>query len=163
MTDVDLTRVQADIAAGRLWKARDRLLGLRSAAPADQGVLELLGRVLADMGDLPGAGLAWFLTEGDDPRRGDALRAMHERHRGPDAVAQALTVRARIDEFPPAVAERLRELSRQVPWWEPRPRRSRPADPKPSALPGLLGVAGCLVAAVVAVVPWIAGIASLLR
>jgi hypothetical protein len=77
---VNIDRVHADIEAGRAWKALDRLQGMRSGAPADQEVLELIGRLRADMCDLPGAGLAWFLTDGDDPRREAAFAAMRERH-----------------------------------------------------------------------------------
>ncbi|QGN58562.1 DUF6584 family protein [Nostocoides sp. HKS02] len=72
-------RARADIAAGREWKARDRLVG-HLAGDYDAEALELLGEVLYAMRDLPSAGAAWFGTT----RRGhdvdDAVEAWRERH-----------------------------------------------------------------------------------
>lgn len=66
-----LERARADIDAGRLWKARDRLRGVVGARPADQDALGLLGEVHLRMGDDPEAGRWLFVTELDD----DAARA----------------------------------------------------------------------------------------
>lgn len=60
-------RVKADLKAGRLWKARDRLVGVLRANPTDQWALEQLGGVYFNMGDLPAAGRAWFLTGQSGP------------------------------------------------------------------------------------------------
>lgn len=72
-------RARADLAAGRAWKARDRLLG-HLADTMDPEALELLGEVQYSMGDLPAAGAAWFGTS----RRGKdvdaAIEAWRERH-----------------------------------------------------------------------------------
>ncbi len=54
-------RARADLAAGRAWKARDRLTG-HLADSQDPEALELLGEVHYGMGDLPAAGAAWFGT-----------------------------------------------------------------------------------------------------
>lgn len=72
-------RARADLAAGRAWKARDRLTGfLRDEY--DPEALELLGEVHHTMGDLPAAGAAWFGTS----RRGhdvdESIEAWRERH-----------------------------------------------------------------------------------
>lgn len=72
-------RARADLAAGRAWKARDRLTG-HLADSQDPEALELLGEVHYGMGDLPAAGAAWFGTG----RRGrdvdEAVEAWRERH-----------------------------------------------------------------------------------
>ena len=72
-------RARSDIAAGREWKARDRLVG-HLADHYDPEALELLGEVHHAMRDLPSAGAAWFGTA----RRGidvdQAIEAWRERH-----------------------------------------------------------------------------------
>jgi hypothetical protein len=72
-------RARADLAAGREWKARDRLVG-HLAGEYDAEALELLGEVHYAMRDLPSAGGAWFGTG----RRGhdvdEAIEAWRERH-----------------------------------------------------------------------------------
>src|SRR3712207_3559251 len=73
-----ITRARADLAAGRPWKARDRLRGVIGARPTDQTALALLGDVLLDMGDEPEAGRWLFLSERDDEaaeRAREAFRA----------------------------------------------------------------------------------------
>lgn len=72
-------RARADLAAGRAWKARDRLTGFLRDEYDDEA-LELLGEVHHTMGDLPAAGAAWFGTA----RRGrdvdEAIEAWRERY-----------------------------------------------------------------------------------
>lgn len=160
-----LDRVHEDLEAGRRWKALDRLQGMRSTAPADQAVLELLGRVRADMGELPEAGLAWFLTDGDDPRREAAFAAMRERHgRVPMQMAQKVKPRAPIEAFPPGAQARLRELQADLGQvgisWDPGVARDRDdVEPKePSTLSWLAGVAGCLGLALLLILPWVRGV-----
>ncbi|HEV7194378.1 MAG TPA: DUF6584 family protein [Pedococcus sp.] len=72
-------RARTDLAAGREWKARDRLVG-HLAGEYDAEALELLGEVLYAMRDLPSAGGAWFGTG----RRGhdvdESIEAWRERH-----------------------------------------------------------------------------------
>ena len=51
-----LERARDDLAAGRPWKARDRLTGVLANTPADQEALELLGEIAFAAGDLPAAG-----------------------------------------------------------------------------------------------------------
>lgn len=63
-------RVQDDLNAGRLWKARDRLLGARRIDPANQWVLNSLGEIYFKMGDLPAAGGVWFLSS--SPKKDDS-------------------------------------------------------------------------------------------
>ena len=78
-------RVNADLAEGRLWKARDRLQGARRMDPTNQWILETLGEVYFRMGDLPEAGRAWFLTARTGPdckkRRRPSMRGMGTAHK----------------------------------------------------------------------------------
>ena len=162
---MNLDRVHEDLEAGRAWKALDRLQGMRSTAPADQAVLELLGRVRADMGELPEAGLAWLLTDGDDPRREAAFAAMRERHgRVPMQLVHKLKPRAPIDAFPPGAQARLRELQAELDRtgvrWNPGARleSNEIEHKKPSVLSDLAGVAGCLGLALALLLPWVRGV-----
>jgi hypothetical protein len=73
-----LMRARADIGAGRLWKARDRLTGLLVHRHDDE-VLDLLATVHHDMQNLPAAGALWFVTGRDDDSAARAIAAWHER------------------------------------------------------------------------------------
>ena len=72
-------RARADLAAGRAWKARDRLVG-HLADRQDPEALELLGEVHYTMGDLPAAGAAWFGTGRRGKDVDEAIEAWRERH-----------------------------------------------------------------------------------
>jgi len=72
-------RARADVAAGREWKARDRLVG-HLADRYDAEALELLGEVHYAMRDLPSAGAAWFGTNRRGKDVDEAVEAWRERH-----------------------------------------------------------------------------------
>jgi len=72
-------RARADLAAGRAWKARDRLTG-HLADNLDPEALELLGEVHYAMGDMPAAGAAWFGTGRRGQDVDEAVEAWRERH-----------------------------------------------------------------------------------
>jgi len=74
-----LARARADLAAGRLWKARDRLTGLL-VHRQDLEVLDLLATVHHEMQDLPAAGALWFVTCRDDEMARISIAAWRERH-----------------------------------------------------------------------------------
>lgn len=63
-------QARADLAAGREWRARERLVA-HLAETYDPEALELLGEVQYAMRDLPAAGAAWFGTG----RRGEDVDA----------------------------------------------------------------------------------------
>jgi len=110
-----LERARADIAAGTLWKARDRLHGAFKSDPANQEVLNLLGQTLFDMGDLPAAGRYWYLTTTESEESERARRALGDRYGHNDTqIALALPVRAELDEFPPDVKARLSDLGERA-------------------------------------------------
>ena len=72
-------RARADLAAGRAWKARDRLTGLLIHRQ-DEEVLDLLATVHQQMNNLPAAGALWFVTGRDDELARSAIEAWQERH-----------------------------------------------------------------------------------
>ena len=72
-------RARADLAAGREWKARERLVG-HLAAEYDAEALELLGEVSYTMRDLPAAGAAWFGTSRRGKDVDESVDAWRERH-----------------------------------------------------------------------------------
>lgn len=65
-----VAQARADLAAGREWRARERLVA-HLAETYDPEALELLGEVQYAMRDLPAAGAAWFGTG----RRGEDVDA----------------------------------------------------------------------------------------
>lgn len=148
-------RVDADLKAGRLWKGRDRLVGLLRVDPANQWALDQLGEIYFQMGDLPQAGRAWYLTARVGPDWEAAEAAFYERYgKTPSDVVAALHVRAAIDRFPPEVQERLRTLRRRLEmegrFWEPKDRA--PSAPSPTSLRGRMGAAaGALIVALILV------------
>jgi len=127
-------RVEADVKAGRLWKARDRLVGVLRVAPANQWALDQLGGIYFRMGDLPQAGRVWCLTSRQGADWEAAEAAFYERYgKTPANVVAALHVRDAIDKFPPEVQERLRtlqqRLEREGRFWEPKDRAPSPSSP----------------------------------
>ena len=141
-----LARAEADVAAGNLWKARDRLDGLLAQRPADQEVLGLLGDVSFRMGDLPAAGRYWFLTERSGADVEQAVAAMYERHgRGPLPLLNVLPVKPPLDAYPPLVHERLRRLVDGVDdpgeFWLSKARRLKGVEESPMGAVGGVVVA----------------------
>lgn len=109
-------RAQADIAAGELWRARDRLNGSWKNSPTNFEVVEVLGEVYMRMGDLPAAGRWWYLSAVDDERH-DAARAAYEaRHGGRAEQIRAGLPRLAIDTpIPDGVRTRLDLIGGQPP------------------------------------------------
>lgn len=96
-----LDRARADIDAGRLWKARDRLRGVVGSLPADQEALRLLGEVHLRMGDDPEAGRWLFLTERDDDAARAAVAAFTDRFAF-DQLLRQVPAYAPIEDYPPS-------------------------------------------------------------
>jgi hypothetical protein len=129
-----LRRAQDDLAAGRPWKARERLRSYVNAYPTDEKALELLGEVHYTMGDLPAAGAAWILCRRDDERTRAAIEALREE-------PHLLRVRAPMEHWPTVVQERLRDFGA-----EPEPDAEVPPPPSHSSIADKLALAGCLIA-----------------
>lgn len=112
----DLTRVKQEILDGRLWKARDRLFGLRLTYPSSQEVIELLGDVLYKMDDFPEAGRFFYLTERTDTICDEAIRAFEERcGANPCTMMKQLPIRREIDRYGPIALKRINELRDKCP------------------------------------------------
>jgi hypothetical protein len=124
-------RVKDELDRGRLWKARDRLLGKLADEPANHDLLGLMGDVYFAMGDLPQAGRYWWLTDRDDERANAAAAAFYERFGTHEIdVLRALPRPTIADAYPPAVRARYEALVDAVREggleWKP-PRRHAPA------------------------------------
>ena len=70
---------RAALATGQAWKARD-LLEEHLETERDTEAMKLLGEVLHRMGDLPGAGAAWFATSAKGPLIDEAIAAWRADH-----------------------------------------------------------------------------------
>lgn len=163
-----LERARNDLAAGRLWKALDRITGAVAACPSDQAVLELAGEVFFEMGDLPRAGAYWFLTEKDGPEVESALNALKQRHgAGALGLIAALPVRAGIDAFPPKVRERLSQLQQEAKRshrynWNPQPRRKGESTRQPKSSSAVVGTMARLVLVTATVGVWSIGLTAII-
>lgn len=130
-------RARADIHAGRLWKARDRLEGHLGTHPHSQDALGLLGEVCLRMGDLPAAGRYWYLTEDRGGAAGEQARKAFEERCGGSArqIVDVLPLEPPLDGYPPPVRERLERLAEEARrdltlWWSPK------LGPRPPLEPG---------------------------
>jgi hypothetical protein len=117
-------RARADLAAGREWKARDRLVG-HLAEHHDLVALELLGEVYFAMRDLPSAGAAWFGTNrrgADVDKAIDAWRERHADHFYEMWRSLPRSVRESMGN------KRVEALRRRAETMAPSPRKARPAS-----------------------------------
>ena len=127
-----MSRARADLAAGRAWKARDRLTGLLIHRQ-DEEVLDLLATVHQQMQNLPAAGALWFVTGRDDELARSAIEAWQERHgndhdrwRSIPAVLRREAQSTELTLLKASAGREVRGLARvhsekpyQETWWEP--------------------------------------------
>jgi len=161
-----VTRAHADIEAGRLWKARDRLSAAIRDSPTDQDVLALLGEIYFRMGDQPAAWRYWALT----PRQGSdaeaAERAFDERYGRAGLAEQLSQIPARepIEDYPSGARERLlalreRARSASIAWPPARPVGQEEGYGDEEIEGGCLG-AGAI--GILLIGPWLLGLAAAL-
>jgi tetratricopeptide (TPR) repeat protein len=106
-----LDRARADIDAGRIWKARDRLTAAFKHDPSNQRLLALLGEVYFEMGDLPHAGRLWILTDREGTKADAALSAFEERWGGnPGEKLKMVPFNGTINDYPSPARERIGAL-----------------------------------------------------
>jgi hypothetical protein len=106
-----LARASADIAAGRLWKARDRLTTYVKGEPTNQAALELLGDVYFKMGDHPNAGRFWFVTERSGPEAELAAGAFEDRWgKQLGEKLKMVPITEPLEAYPEVARERIAEL-----------------------------------------------------
>ncbi len=152
-------RVEAALAEGRLWRAKEILQGALRDAGYDPTLYEQYGLVLLRMGDMVEAGKYLFLSGRRAPEYREAIELFLKRHGRRDWPALAATLprqarRAPVDAYPYAVRREL--AARGIPITDHRDTVSdattvmyTPAKPSPTGQ--LLGV-GCIVFALVCMV-----------
>ncbi|MFE0699210.1 DUF6584 family protein [Streptomyces sp. NPDC058872] len=167
-----LARVDADLAAGRVPMARQRLRGLVSSFPCDPSLRRRLAGVYRLYGDEAEAGRWMFLEE---DRNADETAAFEERYatparrmralawRGPEASAATPFAERQLSAVRTARAE---ELGRPVDWDDPASYEEGDGD---GGIPdgdgwtvgGFLAGIGCLLGAVAFLAVWVVGVIAL--
>ncbi|WP_181794407.1 DUF6584 family protein [Streptomyces sp. WELS2] len=167
-----LDRVDADLAAGRIPLARQRLRGLVSSFPYDLTLRRRLAEVYRLYGDAAEAGRWMYLEEDRDAGETAAFEARYGSPawrmkalawRGPETVAATAFAERQLVAVRTACAE---ELGRSVDWDDPDSYRDgleedsgQPAHPW-SVGEVLMG-AGCLVVALLFLAIWVNGVVAL--
>lgn len=109
-----LERAEADILAGNYGLARMRLESYVSSKGYDAALLSRIGQICYDMHDLFNAGRMWVVSPAQGEQVDRAidffLKAAH--HDPRQAAGQLLPAARRpsLDDYPPKVRERLRQL-----------------------------------------------------
>ncbi|MEU0057734.1 DUF6584 family protein [Streptomyces sp. NPDC006334] len=168
-----LARVDADLAAGRVPVARQRLRGLVSSFPNDLTLRRRLAEVYRLYGDAAEAG-RWMYLEED--RNADETAAFEARYaspawrmkalawRGPEATAGAAFAEKQLVAVRTACAE---ELGQPVDWEDPASYRDglegkcEEVPSEPWTVGGVLAVGGCLVGVLAFVAIWVNGVVAL--
>ncbi|MYT71864.1 MULTISPECIES: DUF6584 family protein [unclassified Streptomyces] len=163
-----LARVDADLAAGRVPVARQRLRGLLSSFPHDLTLRRRLAEVYRLYGDAAEAG-RWMYLEED--RNADETAAFETRYATPARRMRALAWQGSESQAVTAFAEEqlaavrtacAEELGHPVDWDD---RASYPsADEVPSGpwtVGGVLAGGGCLVAVLVFLAIFVNGLVAL--
>ncbi|MFG2956356.1 DUF6584 family protein [Streptomyces sp. NPDC048291] len=168
-----LARVDADLAAGRVPVARQRLRGLVSSFPYDLTLRRRLAEVYRLYGDAAEAG-RWMYLEED--RNADETAAFEARYgspgwrmkaiawRSPEAMAATSFAEKQLVAVRTACAE---ELGHSVDWDDPDSYRDgleekcEEAPSKPWTVGGVLAGVGCLVGALAFLAIWVNGVVAL--
>lgn len=167
-----LARVDADLAAGRIPVARQRLRGLVSSFPYDLTLRVRLAEVYRLYGDAAEAG-RWMYLEED--RNADEIAAFEARYgssgwrmkalawRGPEAMAATAFAEEQLVAVRTACAD---ELGHPVDWEDPASYRDDlegeyEAPFEPWTVGGVLACVGCLVATLGVLAIWVNGLVAL--
>lgn len=167
-----LARVDADLTAGRVPLARQRLRGLVSSFPYDLTLRRRLAEVYRLYGDAAEAGRWMYLEEDRDAEETAAFEARYGSPawrmkalawRGPEALAATAFAERELVAVRAACAE---ELGRSVDWDDPDSYRDgleeESEDPsQPWSVGGVLLGAGCLLAALAFLAIWVIGVVAL--
>ncbi|MER5490905.1 DUF6584 family protein [Streptomyces sp. NPDC002454] len=167
-----LARVDADLTAGRIPIARQRLRGLVSSFPQDLALRRRLAGVYRLYGDAAEAG-RWAYLEEDraagetaafEARYGSpAWRMKALAWRGPETEAATAFAREQLVAVRTACAE---EVGRPVDWDDPASYGSgldaeREEPSHPWTVSGVLAGLGCLVVALAFLAVWVNGLVAL--
>ena len=161
-------RVDAALAEGKLWRAKEILQGRLGQSPYDPALYGLYGSVLLRMGDLVEAGKYFFLSGERRPEQREAIELYLHRHARRDWPSLAATFpraarHLAADAYPEAVRQDLRRLGLSAP-------DAVPATTAPEAFvipraPVMerLAVAGCVLLVLFTLVCALVGFAVVLR
>ncbi|MET9954344.1 DUF6584 family protein [Streptomyces sp. NPDC006339] len=168
-----LARVDADLAAGRVPVARQRLRGLVSSFPHDLTLRRRLAEVYRLYGDAAEAGRWMYL---DEDRDADETLAFEARYgspawrmkalawRGPESMAATPFAERQLAAVRTACAE---ELGHPVDWdnpasyWDGLEDADREAPSEPWTVGSVLAVGGCLVGVLAFLAVWVVGVVAL--
>ncbi|MGW2618340.1 DUF6584 family protein [Streptomyces sp. NPDC001500] len=166
-----LARVDADLAAGRVPVARQRLRGLISSFPYDLTLRRRLAEVYRLYGDAAEAGRWMFLEEDRDADETAAFEARYGSPgwrmkalawRGPEAMAATSFAEKQLIAVRTACTE---ELGHPVDWDAPasysEQEEQHEVPSEPWTVGGVLAGVGCLVSALAFLAIWIRGVVAL--
>ncbi|WP_069171760.1 DUF6584 family protein [Streptomyces griseus] len=167
-----LARVDADLAAGRVPVARQRLRGLVSSFPYDLTLRRRLAEVYRLYGDAAEAGRWMYLEEDRDAGETAAFEARYGSPgwrmsalawRGPEAMAATAFAKRQLAAVRTACAE---ELGHPVDWDDPASYRDdleegHDAPSEPWTAGGALAGIGCLVGVLAFLAIWVNGVVAL--
>ena len=86
-----LTRVDAELTAGRAWRAKEIIRGAIAGGKAEPAILECYGRLLERLGERVEAGKYLFLSGIRNPEYEESIalfKARHAKRTGKDLVSQ---------------------------------------------------------------------------
>jgi hypothetical protein len=141
------TRVDDEIKAGRLWRARERLSGVLQHRIYDPDLCEEMGYVLLLMNDLPEAGKYLFLSGKRKPEYEEAIEIFLQRHgrHGWKQLASQFPKRLqnlRLDQFPQSVQDQLHMQGMPPESGEMLPDFARPATTRQKII-SVFATIGC--------------------
>ncbi|MFD7607879.1 DUF6584 family protein [Streptomyces mirabilis] len=160
-----LARADADLAAGRVPVARQRLRGLVSSFPNDLMLRRRLAEVYRLYAEPAEAGRWTYLEPDRDPAETSAFEARYRTApqrmralawRGPESLAQSAFARQQLAAVRAACSD---AMGRRVDW-DTVP-SSRKTDGRGSAFADFLAGAGCLVAVLAFLAIWVNGLVAL--
>ncbi|MET8954248.1 DUF6584 family protein [Streptomyces sp. NPDC004393] len=164
LTDT-LARVDADLAAGRVPVARQRLRGLVSSFPDDLMLRRRLGEVYRLYGEPAEAGRWMYLEQDRDAAETTAFEARYstapQRMRalawcGPESLASSPFAREQLAAVRAACSD---AMGHPVDWDMTPP--GRRVESRGSGFGGFLAGAGCLVAVLAFLAIWVNGLVAL--
>lgn len=127
-----LKRARTALASGRLTLARD-ILEDHVHLHRDAEAFKMLGEIRHRIGDLPGAGAAWFATSAKGPIVDEAVSAWRTKHDDDFAAMWAtIPASARRGELTPKLAALKARAEAAAPSPEPSPSLSTSPDPSPA-------------------------------
>ncbi|MGV9557224.1 DUF6584 family protein [Streptomyces sp. NPDC003401] len=168
-----LARVDADLAAGRIPVARQRLRGLVSSFPYDLTLRRRLAEVYRLYGDAAEAGRWTYLDEDRDAGETAAFEARYGSPgrrmkalawRGPETRAATAFAEGQLAAVRIACAEK---RGRPVDWDDPASYRDGPEEKhgetsfEPWTVGGVLAGGGCLVGVLAFLAIWVNGVIAL--